>query len=143
MSGPSRLVPARLRAVATFEFSKAVLAPVSRTGNHGGIWRMSMQYLGAMRGTGRLAGSDGQAFGPVDYDVDGYLMNTGKVVASGELRMPAEALTLAFGRNDLRLFTEDLGELTVRFSGKRQNLNEEAAHIDVTEGLPPAKKWRH
>jgi hypothetical protein len=108
-----------------------------------GIWRMSMHYLGAMRGTGRLAGSDGQAFGPADYDVDGYLMNTGRVVASGELRMPAEALTLAFGRNDLRLFTEDLGVLTVRFSGKRQNPNEEAAHIDVTEGLPPAKKWRH
>ena len=108
-----------------------------------GLSRMSMQYLGAMRGTGRLAGSDGQAFGPVDYDVDGYLMNTGRVVASGELRMPADALTLAFGRNDLRLFTEDLGVLTVRFSGKRKNPDEEAAHIDVTEGLPPAKKWRH
>lgn len=105
---------------------------------------MSMHYLGAMRGTGRLAGLDGQAFGPADYDVDGYLMNTtGKVVASGELRMPAEALTLAFGRNDLRLFTENAGVLTVRFSGKRQNPDEEAAHIDVTEGLPPAKKWRH
>jgi hypothetical protein len=104
---------------------------------------MSMHYLGAIRGTGRLAGLDGEGFGPVDYDVDGYLMNTGRVVASGELRMPAEALTLAFGRNDLRLVTEDRGVLTVRFSGKRKNPNEEAAHIDVTDGLPPAKKWRH
>jgi hypothetical protein len=104
---------------------------------------MSMHYLGAIRGSGRLAGSDGEGFGPADYDVDGYLMNTGKVVASGELRMTPEALTLAFGRNDLRLFTEDRGVLTVRFSGKRQNPGEDAAHIDVTDGLPPAKKWRH
>ena len=55
---------------------------------------MSMRYLGVIRGTGRLTGSDGRGFGPADYDVDGYLMNTGKIVASGELRMPAEALTL-------------------------------------------------
>jgi hypothetical protein len=104
---------------------------------------MAMHYLGVMRGTGRLAGSDGNAFGSADYDLDGYLMPTGKVVASGELRMPAEALSLAIGRNDLRLFTEDRGVLTVRFSSNRHKPHEQAAHIDVTDGLPPAKKWRH
>lgn len=103
---------------------------------------MSMHYLGVIRGTGRLAGSDGQGFGPADYDLDGYLMPTGKVVASGELRMSAEALGLAVGRNDLRLITEDRGVLTVRFSS-RHKPHEQAAHVDVTDGLPPARKWRH
>lgn len=43
--------------------------------------RMSMHYLGVMRGTG-------------------------KVVVSGELRMPAEVPGLAVARNDLRLATD-------------------------------------
>jgi hypothetical protein len=105
--------------------------------------RMSIHYLGVMRGTGRLAGSDGKGFGSADYDLDGYLMPTGKVVASGELRMSAEALSLAIGHKDLRLFTEGRGVLTVRFSSHRHKPHEQAAHIDVTDGLPAAKKWRH
>ncbi len=107
--------------------------------------RMSMHYLGVIRGTGWLAGSDGNAFafGSADYDLDGYLMPNGKVVASGELRMPFEVLSLAIGRNDLRLFTEDGGVLKVRFSSTRHKPHEQAAHIDVTDGLPLAKQWRH
>ena len=79
---------------------------------------MSMHYLGVMRGTG-------------------------KVVVSGELRMPAEVPGLAVARNDLRLFTEERSVLTVRFSSNRHKPHQQAAPIDVTDGLPPTKNWRH
>jgi hypothetical protein len=102
-----------------------------------------MQYLGVMRGAGVLAGSnDGQDFGAAEYDIDGFRTQTGEVVASGELRLPSDMLSLAFGRNDLRLQTEDGLLLTVRFSGKQYRVGSSAAHVDVTNGLPPAREWR-
>ncbi len=36
-----------------------------------------MQYLGALRGEGTLVGSDGQSFGHVDYDIDGFVSHQG------------------------------------------------------------------
>jgi hypothetical protein len=102
-----------------------------------------MQFLGVMRGHGMLTSSnDGQDYGPAEYDIDGFRTQTGEVMASGELRLPSERLAQAFGRNDLRLRTEDGSELTLRFSGKQVRDGADAAHIDVTGGLPPLKKWR-
>lgn len=102
-----------------------------------------MQFLGAMRGHGTLTSSnDGQDFGSAEYDIDGFRTQNGELVASGELRLPSERLAQAFGRNDLRLQTEDGAQLTVRFSGKQVRVGADAAHIDVTAGLPPPKEWR-
>jgi hypothetical protein len=104
---------------------------------------MTIRYLGVMRGVGTLTGGEGEDLGRAEYDIDGFLTRTGEIVASGELRMDAEALTLVFGRVGLRLLTEDGQRLSVRFSGKRPGEAGNAAHVDVTEGLPSAKKWRH
>lgn len=104
---------------------------------------MTMRYLGVMRGAGMLTDTEGQSYGRAEYDIDGFLTPAGEVVASGELRMTAEALSLAFGRTGLSLLTENGNRLSLRFSGKRPSVAADAAHVDVTEGLPPAKKWRH
>ena len=81
---------------------------------------MSMHHLGVMGGTGRLAGSDAKASVPPTMTWTATSCPLGKVVASGGLRMPAEVLSLAIGRNDLRLlFTENRSVLTVRFSSNR------------------------
>jgi len=104
---------------------------------------MAMHFLGAMRGAGTLSSADGQSFGPAEYDIDGFLQPAGDVVASGELRMEAEALSLAFGRNDLRLSIEGGRVLSVRFSTRRSDAVSGAAHVDITEGLPPAEEWPH
>jgi hypothetical protein len=102
-----------------------------------------MQFLGVMRGHGMLTSSnDGQDYGSVEYDIDGFRTQTGEVMASGELRLSSERLAQAFGRNDLRLHIEDGTELTLRFSGKQVRVGADAAHIDITGGLPPPKKWR-
>ena len=104
---------------------------------------MTMRYLGVMRGVGIVTGGDGQDYCRAEYDIDGFLTHTGEIVASGELRMAAEALGLAFGRTGLHLLTEDGRRLGLRFSDKRPDATGEAAHVDVTEGLPPVNKWRH
>lgn len=101
-----------------------------------------MQYLGALRGEGTLVGNDGQSFGHVDYDIDGFVSHTKEVVGSGELQMPPEALDLAFGRTDLVLQTEGGLSLALRFSGKRLANGSGAAHVDITAGLPPRQNWR-
>jgi hypothetical protein len=80
--------------------------------------------------------------GQADYELDGYLMRPGEVVASGEIRMDAEVLNQAFGRRDLSLQTDDGRTLGVRFSGKRLDSTSSAAHADITGGLPDAEKWR-
>ncbi|MBS0219630.1 MAG: hypothetical protein JSR91_02705 [Proteobacteria bacterium] len=100
-----------------------------------------MRYLGALRGTGTLE-SSGEAMGRVDYEFDGYAPRPDQVVASGEIRMDADALSNAFGRRDLSLRTDDGHVLAIRFSGKRQSAPNNAAHVDVYDGLPPAKRWR-
>ena len=102
-----------------------------------------MQFLGAMRGQGTLTSSnDGQDFGSAEYDIDGFRTQNGELVASGELRLSSERLAQAFGRNDLRLRTEDGAQLSVRFSAKQVREGADAAHIDVTGGLPAPKDWR-
>jgi hypothetical protein len=101
-----------------------------------------MQYLGVIRGAGTLGADDGNIFGRAEYDIDGFLTQTREVVASGEVRMAAHDLNNAFGRNDLRLRTDDGRTLQVRFSGKRLNPASNAAHADVSGELPTAKQWR-
>ncbi len=100
-----------------------------------------MRYLGALRGAGVLVGATGP-LGRADYELDGYLVKPGEVVASGEIRMKSEELNEAFGRRDLSLRTEDGRVLELRFSGKRLSATSNAAHADVRSGLPDAKDWR-
>jgi len=101
-----------------------------------------MQYLGVIRGAGTLGADDGYVFGRAEYDIDGFLTRTREVVASGEVRMAAQELNSAFGRNDLRLRTDDGRTLHVRFSGRRLNPASDAAHADVSGELPTAEQWR-
>jgi hypothetical protein len=100
-----------------------------------------MQYLGVLRGSGVLAGGD-EEMGRADYDIDGFLTRPGEVVGSGEIRMSPAALNNAFGRQDLRLTTDDGRVLGVRFSGKRTDPASDAAHADITGQLPAAAEWR-
>jgi hypothetical protein len=99
-----------------------------------------MRYLGALRGAGMIVGESGP-LGRADYDLDGYLMRPGEVVASGEIRMKPEELNEAFGRGGLSLQTDDGRTLGLRFSGKRLNPASIAAHADVRGGLPDAGDW--
>lgn len=99
-----------------------------------------MRYLGALRGAGTLVGATGP-FGRAYYELDGYLMKPGEVVASGEIRMKPEELNEAFGRRDLSLRTEDGRVLELHFSGKRLDHTSNAAHADIRSGLPDAKDW--
>jgi hypothetical protein len=101
-----------------------------------------MQFLGALRGQGKLSSNDGQEFGSAEYDIDGFLNQKGETMASGELRLDPERLAQAFGRNDLQLQTEGGVSLAVRFSAKLMRTGSDAAHIDVTGGLPAPKDWR-
>ncbi len=102
-----------------------------------------MQFLGALRGQGMLSSSDdGQEFGSAEYDIDGFLNQKGETMASGELRLDPERLALAFGRRDLKLQTENGISLDVRFSAKQMPVGTDAAHIDITGGLPAPKDWR-
>jgi hypothetical protein len=102
-----------------------------------------MRFLGKLCGAGSLRCGE-QTLGRAEYELDGYVTHTGEVVASGELRMSAESLDDAFGRNDLSLATDDGRVLKVRFSGRQQRRTTAlAAHVDVSgEGLPPARQWR-
>jgi hypothetical protein len=99
-----------------------------------------MRYLGGIRGAGTLALTDGQALGPVEYDIDGFVNHTGEVVGSGELRMQPALLGAAFGRRDLCLRTDDGQTLELRFSGSQLAPNCAAAHVDVTSGFPAPRK---
>lgn len=101
-----------------------------------------MRFLGKLCGAGALScGKD--SLGRAEYELDGFVTHTGEVVASGELRMSAEALDEAFGRNDLSLVTDDGRVLKVRFSGKQRRAGGLAAHVDVSgDQLPTAAQWR-
>jgi hypothetical protein len=100
-----------------------------------------MRHLGVLRGSGTLESHD-EVLGRVDYEFDGYLMRPGEVVASGEIRMAADALTNAFGRRNIALRTDDGRVLAIRFSAKRQGTPKDAAHVDVHDGLPPEQEWQ-
>jgi len=47
-----------------------------------------------------------------------------------------------FGRRDLELVTEDGRALSFRFSEKKLLAGDDAAHVDVTGGMPDASNWR-
>ncbi|MBN9091570.1 MAG: hypothetical protein J0J01_32010 [Reyranella sp.] len=100
-----------------------------------------MRFLGKLCGSGTLDGPDG-TIGPADYELDGYLMRPGAVVASGELRMASAALANAFHRHGLRLITADGRALPLRFTGKPADRRGDAAHVDISEGLPTETEWR-
>jgi len=103
--------------------------------------RGSMQYLGVLRGSGTLACGD-EAMGPAEFEIDGFRTLPGEVVGSGEIRMAPADLDRAFGRTGLQLTTDDGQVLEVRFSGKRLDSSQGAAHADISGGLPPAAKWK-
>ncbi|HYD07127.1 MAG TPA: hypothetical protein VEC60_15430, partial [Reyranella sp.] len=91
---------------------------------------------------GTLVGcDDGSELGRAEYDIGGFLNHTRSLVASGELRMQPQSLQQAFGRRDLVLQTDTGMKLSVRFSGKRPTGRTDAAHVDVTEGLPSRADW--
>ena len=103
--------------------------------------RGSMQYLGVLRGGGLLSCA-GEPMGRAEYDIDGFLTRPGEVVGSGEIRMEPAELEKAFGRTGLQLTTDEGRIFEVRFSGKRHDPTDNAAHADITAGLPPAKEWK-
>lgn len=94
-----------------------------------------MKHLGALRGHGQLT-VDGEAIGAAEYDIDGYLMSNGEVVASGEIRMAPAELEIAFGHAKVKLVIEEGNSLSVRFTAKRLKDASEAAHADFSGDLP-------
>lgn len=100
-----------------------------------------MRFLGKLRGSGTLTATDG-TIGPADYELDGYLMRPGAVVASGELHMAAGALEATVDRQGLRLITAEGRVLPFRFTGKLSERRGQFAHIDISEGLPAEGEWR-
>ena len=103
--------------------------------------RGSIQFLGRLSGAGELA-CDGEPMGRATFEIDGFRTRTGEIVGSGEVRMTPAELDRAFGRINLTLTTDEGRVLAVRFSGKRHNASENAAHADITGDLPAAKHWR-
>jgi len=100
-----------------------------------------VRFLGKLRGTGTLASAEGP-IGPADYELDGYVMRPGAVVASGELRMPSASLMRAFGQYGLCLVTADGRTMPLRFTGRPSDRGGDAAHVDISEGLPTETEWR-
>ena len=102
-----------------------------------------MNYLGRLRGVGLLVSGEAPV-GRVEFDLDGYVLKTGQVTGSGEIRMQLAALQGVFGRNDLTLRTDDGLHLKLRFSDRRLSADAAAAHVDVIGELPTAAAadWR-
>lgn len=100
-----------------------------------------MKFLGKLRGSGTLASADGP-IGPAGYELDGYIMRPGAIVASGELSLEAGVLRDAFDLRGLYLITADGRKLPLRFTGKPSERHGRIAHIDISEGLPAEKEWR-
>jgi hypothetical protein len=99
-------------------------------------------YLGGLCGAGILTCGD-RTVARVDYDFEGFLTRPGQVTGCGEVRMSPEILRKVFGRKDLQLLTDDGRTLTLRFSGKRLDPMSDAAHVDITGGLPLVSEWHH
>lgn len=100
-----------------------------------------MRFLGKLRGTGTVASADG-TIGQADYELDGYVMRPGAIVASGELRMASAALERAHAGQRVQLVIADGRTLPLRFTGRPSDRGGDAAHIDISEGLPDEKEWR-
>lgn len=94
-----------------------------------------MKLLGRLRGSGSLLRRD-DTIGPAEYDLDGFTVQPGAVVASGELQR-------SLGRRDVWLPSSDCLVFYLRLGGKHSELHVDADHIDVTDNLPPATAWRH
>ncbi len=101
-----------------------------------------MKYLGALRGSGTLIAADGE-LGAATFEIDGYILRPGEVVASGEISMAPKDLARAFGQRHLRLRTDDGRELTVRFSARKLAAASASAHADFAGDLPLAGDWGH
>jgi hypothetical protein len=101
-----------------------------------------MKYLGALRGGGTLIAADGE-LGAATFEIDGYSLRPGEVVASGEISMAPEDLARAFGQRQLRLRTSEGREFTVRFSARKLAAASTSAHADFGGDLPPASAWAH
>src|SRR4026208_808091 len=100
--------------------------------------RGSIQFLGRLGGAGTLA-CDGEAIGRATFEIDGFRTRTGEIVGSGEVRMTPAELDRAFGGINLPPTPGGGRRRAVRFSGKRHNASESAAHADITGDLPAAK----
>jgi hypothetical protein len=100
-----------------------------------------VKFLGKLRGNGTLASPAGP-IGPADYELDGYVMRPGSIVASGELSMEAGVLRGVIDRRGLHLVIADGRKLPLRFTGKPSDRHGRIAHIDISEGLPDEKEWR-
>jgi hypothetical protein len=100
-----------------------------------------MRFLGKLTGSGTVASADG-TIGPADYELDGYVMKPGAIVASGEVRMPSAALARAHVGQGVRLVTADGRALPLRFTGRPPDRGGDAARVDISEGLPDEKEWR-
>lgn len=101
-----------------------------------------MRYLGGLQGDGTLKCGK-ETIARARYDFDGFLQKGGHVTGSGEIRMTPQALKSAFGRKNLQLLTDDGHTLSLRFSETRLKSTSDAAHVDISGGLPPASRWRH
>lgn len=97
-----------------------------------------MRLLGKLRGDAMLFASD-QPIGRAEYELDGYLMRPGSIVASGEMRMTMLLLKEAAAHRSLQLRTDDGQTLLLRISGKPSG---GAVHIDIYEGLPAERDWQ-
>jgi hypothetical protein len=100
-----------------------------------------MRYLGGLRGAGTLRMGN-ETLGRADYDFDGYARKPDEVTGSGEIRSAPEILRRVFGRKNLELVTEDGRRLSLRFTEKKLGAEGDAAHVDVTGGLPSPSQWR-
>jgi hypothetical protein len=100
-----------------------------------------MRFLGKMRGSGTVANASGP-IGSADFELDGYVVRPGAIVASGELRMASAELELAQGGGQVRLTTAAGSTFGLRFTGKPSDRGGDAAHIEISEGLPEEKEWQ-
>ncbi len=99
-------------------------------------------YLGRLAGAGSVQ-IDGETIARAAYDFDGFATPHGGVTASGELRLTAADLEAVFGRAGVQLLTDEGRLLDLKFSEKELPAGTDAAHVDVSGGLPRSlAEWR-
>lgn len=95
-----------------------------------------LKHLGALRGEGRLRrDADGEDFGPVTYEIDGYA-ERGMRVGLGQIEGRADVLALARAARGLVLQIDDGRILEVAMGNPEANGT--AAEIRLTHGFPAA-----
>jgi hypothetical protein len=103
-----------------------------------------MRYLGQLSGEGMVS-CDGHESGRASFEFDGFGTpdHRNSIVSSGEIRLPAPALSAAFGRGRVNLLTDDGRHLILSFSEKVLHEGALGAHVDVTGDLPGTPElWR-